>query len=98
MSNFDQVVKLTKTSGKQFYANLDAITNDCKNYLKITTRFEFRRDDTRVLMEPKIKDFTKMLPELSRLIKSNPHETVFVFSCYASHGMIMDGRQFILVN
>ena len=49
-------------------------------------------------MEPKMKDLTKMLPELSRLIKNNPQETVFVFSCYASHGMIMDGRQFILVN
>ena len=39
-----------------------------------------------------------MLLELNRMIKNNPYETVFFFSCYASHGMIMDGRQFILVN
>ena len=98
VSNFNEVVKLKKTSGKPFYAKLDAITKDCKNFLKITKRFEFRRVDTKVMMEPKIKNFTKLLPELSRLMKSNPHETVFIFSCYASHGMIMDGRQFILVN
>ena len=91
-------MKLTKKSGKPFYANLDAIPNDRKNFLKIMKRFGFRRVDTKVSMEPKIKNLTKLLPELSRLMKSNPHETVFIFSCYASHGMIMDGRQFILVN
>ena len=98
VSDFNQVVKLKKTSGKSFYGNLDAITNDRKNFLKIMRTFEFRRVDTKVLMEPKIKNFTKLLPELSRLIKNKPNETVFIFSCYASHGMIMDGRQFILVN
>ena len=38
-TNFDQVIKLTKTSGKPFYTNLDAITNDRNNFLKITSRF-----------------------------------------------------------
>ena len=49
-------------------------------------------------MEPKTKDLTKMLIELKRLIKKNPRETVLVLSCYASHGMIKEGRQIILVN
>ena len=56
VSNFDQVVRLTKTSGKQFYGNLDAITNDRNNFLKITERFEFSSYDTKVFMEPKIRD------------------------------------------
>ena len=36
--------------------------------------------------------------KIDRLLKSNPLETTLVFSCYASHGMIMDGRQVVLVN
>ena len=49
-------------------------------------------------MEPKLKDCSNLLLELNQLVKRNPHEIVFALSCYASHGMIMDGRQFILVN
>ena len=91
-------MKLTKKSGKPFYANLDAIPNDRKNFLKIMKRFGFRRVETKVLMEPKLKDCSNLLLELNQLVKRNPHEIVFALSCYASHGMIMDGRQFILVN
>ena len=43
VSNFNQVMKLTKKSGKPFYANLDAIPNDRKNFLKIMKSFGFRR-------------------------------------------------------
>ena len=39
VTKFDQVIKLTRKSGKPFYTNLDAITNDCNNFLKITSRF-----------------------------------------------------------
>ena len=39
-----------------------------------------------------------MINELNRLFKRNPHETVFALFCYSSHGMIMDGRQVILIN
>ena len=38
-TKFDQVIKLQKTSGKQFYADLNAITNDRCNFLKIMERF-----------------------------------------------------------
>ena len=58
VSNFDQVVKLTKTSGKQFYNNLDAITNDRHNFFRITERFEFTDEDKKAFIQPKIKDFT----------------------------------------
>ena len=45
-----------------------------------------------------MKDCISMTSNTSRLYKQNPHETVFALFCFASHGMIQDGRQVILVN
>ena len=39
-----------------------------------------------------------MTTNLNRLLKNNPHETILALFCFASHGMIQDGRQVILVN
>ena len=39
-----------------------------------------------------------MIADLYRLLKKNPHETILALFCYASHGMIQDGRQVILIN
>ena len=50
------------------------------------------------MIDPKVKDCDKMILDLHRLFKNNPHETVLAFFCYSSHGMIQDGRQVILVN
>ena len=39
-----------------------------------------------------------MIIDLNRLYKDNPHETILTLLCYATHGMIQDGRQVFLVN
>ena len=98
VTKFDQVYKLINESGKQFYADLPGIYNDYLNFMKILNRFEFGPADIEILMNQKFKDMTNMLLKIDRLLKSNPLETTLVFSCYASHGMIMDGRQVVLVN
>ena len=49
-------------------------------------------------MEPKIKECIAMATGTQKLCKQNPYETVLALFCYASHGMIQDGRQVILVN
>ena len=49
-------------------------------------------------MEPKMIECLAMIKELNCLFKSLPQETVLALSCFASHGMIRDGRQVILVN
>ena len=98
VTKFDQVYKLINNSGKQFYADLPGIYNDLHNFMRILNRFEFGPDDIETLMNQKFKDLANMLLKIDRLLKSNPLETTLVFSCYASHGMIMDGRQVVLVN
>ena len=70
-TKFDQVIKLNKKSGKQFYADLDAIINDCTNYLKIAERFEFTPKDVSVYM--KVSKFASDLnarPKTTHVIKS----------------------------
>ena len=39
-----------------------------------------------------------MATRMKRLFKKHPHETILALFCYASHGMIQDGRQVILIN
>ena len=45
-----------------------------------------------------MRDLLELNSELHRLFKSLPEETVLALSCFASHGMIQDGRQVILLN
>ena len=80
------------------YSDLSAVSNDKHQFGKLTERFGFDHDQCLVLLEPKILECSSMITELNRLLKSNPHETIFALFCYASHGMIQDGRQVILVN
>ena len=49
-------------------------------------------------MDPDFRESIAMLNDLGRLFKAHPHETVLSLSCFASHGMIQDGRQVILLN
>ena len=39
-----------------------------------------------------------MIVKLNKLYKENPLETILTLICYATHGMILDGRQIVLVN
>ena len=80
------------------YSDLSAVSNDKHQFGKLTGRFGFDHDQCLVLLEPKILECSSMITELNRLLKNNPHETIFALFCYASHGMIQDGRQVILVN
>ena len=90
--------KLFKDKYVQAYSDLPAIFNDHRQFEKIVTRFGFKSDEFLALLEPKVKDCTSATTALNRLLKNNPHETILALFCYASHGMIQDGRQVILVN
>ena len=90
--------KLFKDKYVQAYSDLPAIFNDHRQFEKIVTRFGFKFDEFLALLEPKVKDCNKATTELNRLLKNNPHETILALFCYASHGMIQDGRQVILIN
>ena len=80
------------------YADLPGIFNDYRQFEMIVKRFGFNSDQFVGLMEPKVKDCNSMITDLNRLLKNNPHETILALFCFASHGMIQDGRQVILVN
>ena len=60
ISQFDEVYKLTKDSGRPFYQSLHDIYDDCANFMKILNRFEFSPDDIKTFMEAKLKDLNKM--------------------------------------
>ena len=49
-------------------------------------------------MDPSFNECIAMFTDLGRLFKNYPNETVLSLSCFASHGMIQDGRQIILLN
>ena len=49
-------------------------------------------------MDPSFNECIAMFTDLGRLFKNYPNETVLSLSCFASHGMIQDGRQVILLN
>ena len=80
------------------YGNLDAIKNDRDVFEMLATQHCFVRAEMRTIMEPVMKDCLGLFSELLRLFKSLPEETVLALSCFASHGMIQDGRQVILLN
>ena len=80
------------------YGDLPGIFMDRHNFEKIVERFGFKSDDYTALIEPKMKDCLSITKELSQLYRSNPHETILTLHCYSTHGMILDGRQIILVN
>ena len=77
---------------------MPGVLNDKRQFEKLVRRFGFKSDEFILLMEPTMKDCIFMASNSSRLYKQNPHETVFALFCFASHGMIQDGRQVILVN
>ena len=87
-----------KEDYKQFYGNLDAIKSDRDIFKMLTTQHGFEHDELRILMEPRMKELMAILKELNQLFKSLPQETILALSCFASHGMIQDGRQVILLN
>ena len=64
----------------------------------LLTQHEFKHSEMRTLMEPSMRQLLGLFTDLNKLFKSMPQETVLAFSCFASHGMILDGRQIILVN
>ena len=80
------------------YSDLPAVKNDRFTFEKLVNRHGFKTNQIKTLMEPSMKECITMVQELNQLFKSQPHETILAFSCYASHGMIMSGRQVILVN
>ena len=101
MSKFDDVWRLIKNSDsryKQKYDDLPGVLHDKRQFQKLAKRFGFNFDEFIVLMEPKVKDCNTMAIGTQKLCKQNPYETVLALFCYASHGMIQDGRQVILVN
>ena len=74
------------------YNDLPGIYNDLHQFEKIVNRFGFKTEEFVSLLEPKMKDSITMAQTLNRLYKSNPHETIFTLICFATHGMILDGR------
>ena len=95
---FDAVHKPTKKGTRQFYDNLPGIYEDLHNFIKILTRFEFNPKEIETHVQKKISELAGMFMRLNKLLRDNPRQTVLIFSCYSSHGMIQDGRQVILVN
>ena len=98
---FDEVWKLKEgfeEEYRKFYRSLDAIKNDRDIFKMLITRHGFENSEMKILMEPGLNDCVAIMTQLSRLFKSFPQETVLALSCFASHGMIQDGRQVILVN
>ena len=98
---FHQVQKLKKgftEEYRQMYDNLDAIKNDRDVFEMLATQHCFERAEMRTIMEPVMKDCLALNADLHRLFKSMPEETVLALSCFASHGMIFEGRQVILLN
>ena len=81
-----------KEDYKQFYGNLDAIKSDRDIFKMLTTQHGFEHDELRILMEPRMKELLAIMKELNQLFKSLPQETILALSCFASHGMIQDGR------
>ena len=80
------------------YGDLNAIKNDRKLFEILAAQHCFERAEMRTIMEPVMKDCIKLNSDLIRLFKSQPGETVLALSCFASHGMIFEGRQVILLN
>ena len=74
------------------YGDLHAIKNDRDVFEKLVNQHCFKRAEIRTLMEPVMRDLLELNSELHRLFKSLPEETVLALSCFASHGMIQDGR------
>ena len=100
-STFDQVWKLLHGATgryKQMYADLPGIHNDRKYFEKITTRFGFKSHEHISLIDPDMKKSIEMTKALNLLYKENPLEMIFTLLCFATHGMIQDGRQIVLVN
>ena len=98
---FDDVYKLKVGSVnqyRQFYADLPGIVNDRHQFEKIVQRFGFKPEEYTPRIDPKVRDCNQMINDLNRLYKENPHETILTLLCYATHGMIQDGRQVVLVN
>ena len=100
-SRFDQVWRLLNGSTgryKQMYADLPGISNDQKYFEKITSRFGFELHEYIALIDPTMKKSVEMAQALNRIYKENPQETIFTLLCFATHGMIQDGRQVVIVN
>ena len=80
------------------YSNLPGIFNDKRLFGKIVQWFGFEDEQYDILIEPKVNDCNKCITKLSKLAKNNPNEMILALFCYASHGMIKDGRQVIILN
>ena len=80
------------------YGDLNAIKNDREVFEILATQHCFERAEIRTIMEPVMRDCLVLNADLHRLFKSLPEETILALSCFASHGMIQDGRQVILLN
>ena len=80
------------------YSDLPEVKKDRYTFDKLVSRHGFERNQIKILMEPKLKECIAIFSDLNRLFKGEPEETILTLSCYASHGMIQDGRQVILVN
>ena len=80
------------------YADLPGVQNDRRYFEKITSRFGFKLHEYVALIDPKMKASIEMTKALNKLYKENPQETIFTLLCFATHGMIQDGRQVVIVN
>ena len=49
-------------------------------------------------INPTIKQYFKKVADNSKLLKINPNKTIMILNCFACHGMMIDGRQVILIN
>ena len=87
---FDSVWRQKRRSKefRQFYTNLPIIHVDRSVFQKLACRHGFENDEIESMMEPRMKDLITIAANSQKFCKKYPTKTVFILSCYASHGMI----------
>ena len=80
------------------YGDLEAVNNDASIFFKLVMRFGFSRRDVSIYKQTSMRQYNQAVIMLRKDCKTTPNELVFIICLFASHGMIRDGRQVILVN
>ena len=80
------------------YDDLEAVNQDAAIFVKFAQRFRFLPNTISVYKQAGSKQYKLSVNQLRKDCKMTPNELVFILCLFASHGMIRDGRQVILVN
>ena len=80
------------------YGDLKAVNDDASIFFKLVMRFGFPRRDVCIYKQPSMRQDIKTFTMLRKECRMTPNELVFIICLFASHGMIRDGRQVIVIN